>query len=65
MGRHALDRAFRRASRRTLVDVKDEVDRWLNAPLHAINPDGTLWYNQWIAGLLFREAEAMLAQAGG
>ncbi len=50
------------AARATLKDLRSEVDEWTGGDFRVLNPDGTLWYNQWAVRILLKEAERMLVQ---
>jgi polyphosphate kinase len=52
-------------ARSALKDLRKEVDRWMEVPFAVINPDKTLWYNQYAALILLREAEALLDETSG
>ncbi|MES2477278.1 MAG: protein kinase [Verrucomicrobiota bacterium] len=47
-------------ARATLTEQRRKVDQWMKAPFQLLNPDGTLWYNEWAVLILLREAESML-----
>ncbi len=46
-----------------LADARVAVEGWTLRPFQVVNPDGTLWYNEWAVKILLEEAEAMAAAA--
>ncbi len=51
---------------RPLLEIfRGEVERWTGGDIVTANPDGTLWYNQFVALILLREAEELLDESGG
>lgn len=50
-------------ARASLEALRDKVDQWLEGPFQVVNPDGTLWYNQWAVDVLLKEAGRLLEKS--
>lgn len=57
-----LQQGRRESGIESLKGLREEIDGWLEGDFQVVNPDGTLWYNQYATLILLREAEALAAE---